>query len=140
MRVSDLISFTFAWLDTDKPLQAIGFVAATVGSLFLAVHGPTADAVGGCWAAVRHDVAVQRRSVDLVKADAGTTSSGVLRRDGSRCQPRSSEVIKDAIACAAGRIAGPFWSSVIRSREVRDDSSPPSRSDRLQRLSVLPTI
>jgi hypothetical protein len=39
VRVSDLISFTFVWLDTDKPFQAIGFVAATVGSLFLAVHG-----------------------------------------------------------------------------------------------------
>ena len=39
VKISDLISFTFSWLNVDQPFEMIGFVAASMVSLSVVVHG-----------------------------------------------------------------------------------------------------
>ena len=39
VKISDLISFTFSWLNVDQPFEMIGFVAASLVSVTVVVHG-----------------------------------------------------------------------------------------------------
>src|SRR6266508_1473899 len=39
VKISDLISFTFSWLNVDQPFEMIGFVAASMVSISVVVHG-----------------------------------------------------------------------------------------------------
>jgi hypothetical protein len=39
VKISDLISFTFSWLNVDRPFEMIGFVAAFMIGLTMVVHG-----------------------------------------------------------------------------------------------------
>jgi len=39
VKISDLISFTFSWPNIDQPFEMIGFVAASMVSISVVVHG-----------------------------------------------------------------------------------------------------
>jgi hypothetical protein len=39
VKISDLISSTFSWLNVDQPFEMIGFVAASMVSITMVVHG-----------------------------------------------------------------------------------------------------